>query len=109
MKYILTQQDLTILGPFSTAVEQTDGYLCDNSLYPTINYGVCTISEVTDDYETPNQIAAYNTQQSQLREANYKLTSDPINFQYQAGVKTKQEWLDARAAIQAEYPYKEQV
>jgi hypothetical protein len=107
MKYILTQQNSTILGPFSTAVEQTDGYLCDDSLYPISNYGVCTISEVADDYETPNEIAAYNVQQSQLREAAYKLTSDPIFFQYQRGDKTEQEWLDAVNAIKTQLPYKE--
>ncbi len=106
MKYILTQQDSTILGPFSTAVEQTDGYLCDNSLYPTINYGICTISEVTDNYETPNQIAAYNAQQSKLREATYNVQSDPIFFQWQRGTRTEQEWLDAVNAIKAEFPYK---
>jgi len=105
MKYILTQTDENILGPFTT-VEQTDqGYLCDNSLYPTSIYGQLTESEVPDDYMTPGQIITYNNQQSELREVQYKLKSDPINFQYQAGVKTKQEWLDARAAIQAEYPY----
>lgn len=108
MKYILTQIDGFILGPFTT-VEQTDqGYLCDNSLYPTSIYGEVTISEVADDYMTPDQIINYNNQQSQLREAAYKLESDPINFQYQAGVKTKQDWLDARTAIQERYPYKEQ-
>lgn len=109
MKYILTQQDSIILGPFNSAVEQADGYLCDDSVYPTVIYGVCTISEVADDYMSPSQIEEYNNVQSDLREAAYKLKSDPINFQYQAGVRTKQEWLDARAAIQAELPYKEQV
>ena len=106
MKYILTQQDSTILGLFSTAVEQTDGYLCDNSLYPTINYGVCTISEVTDGYETPTQIAAYNTQQSQLREKAYQVQSDPIFFQFQRGAKTEQEWLDAVNSVKTQLPYK---
>jgi hypothetical protein len=106
MKYILTQTNQTQLGPFTTVQETDVGYMCDDSLYPTSIYGQVTESEVPDDYMTPDQIINYNNQQSELREVQYKLKSDPINFQYQAGVKTKQEWLDARAAIQAEYPYK---
>ena len=109
MKYILTQQDNVILGPFTTVVEESDGYLCDNNLYRTDNFGVCTISEVPDDYMTPEQIVVYNENQSKLRAAAYPVDSDPIFFQYQRGVKTQQEWLDAVAAVQAKYPYKEQV
>ena len=61
MKYILTQTNQNILGPFTT-VESTDqGYLCDNSLYPTIIYGQVTLSEVPDNYMTPDQIITYNT------------------------------------------------
>jgi hypothetical protein len=109
MKYILIQTDKTELGTFNSATEQKDGYLCDNSLYPKINYGVCVISEVADDYETPTQIAGYNNQQSELRAKAYPIDSDPIFFQWQRGTKTEQEWLDAVAAVQAKYPYKEQV
>lgn len=106
MKYILTQQDLHQLGPFTTVVESSDGYICDGALCPTAIYGPVTVSEVPDDYMTPDQINDYNISISRAREEAYRVTSDPINFQYQAGVKTKQEWLDARAAIQAELPYK---
>jgi hypothetical protein len=109
MKYILTQTNQNQLGPFNSVTQNEEGWVADDAIYYTSVFGVMTSQEVADDYETPNQIAAYNAQQSQLREAAYKLTSDPINFQYQAGVKTEQEWLDARAAIQAQYPYKEQV
>ena len=109
MKYILVQQDLQQLGPFTTVVESADGYVCDGALCPTAVYGPVTVTEVADDYMTPEQIADYNISISMAREEAYKVTSDPINFQYQAGVKTKQDWLDARAAIQAELPYKEQV
>lgn len=109
MKYILTQTDGNILGPFS-AIESTDvGYMCDDSLYPTSIYGDVTVSDVADDYMSPNQILTYNSQQSDLRAAAYPVDSDPIFFQYQRGVKTQQEWLDAVAAVQAKYPYKEQV
>lgn len=106
MKYILTQTDGYILGPFNTVEETDQGYICDNSLNPTSVIGFVTVSEVPDDYMSPAQIEVFNSKQAELREIQYKLKSDPINFQYQAGVKTKQEWLDARAAIQAEYPYK---
>lgn len=106
MKYILTQTDGYILGPFNTVEETDQGYICDNSLNPTSVIGSVTVSEVPDDYMSPAQIEVFNSKQAELREIQYKLKSDPINFQYQAGVKTKQEWLDARAAIQAEFPYK---
>ena len=109
MKYILTQTDGNILGPFNSTVEQADGYLCDNSVYPTVIYGVCTISEVADDYMSPSQIEAYNNNQADLRAQAYPKDSDPLFFQYQRGIKTQQEWLDAVAAVQARYPYKETV
>ena len=106
MKYILTQADGNILGPFTTVSQNENGWIADDSIHYTSIFGVMTSQEVANDYETPNQIATYNLKQSKLREIEYKLKSDPINFQYQAGVKTKQEWLDARAVIQAQYPYK---
>jgi hypothetical protein len=109
MKYILIQTDNTQLGPFNSVTQNEEGWLGDDTIYYTSIFGVMTSSEVADDYETPTEIASYNQKQSELREEQYKLKSDPINFQYQAGVRTKQEWLDARAAIQAEYPYKETV
>jgi len=108
MKYILIQTDQNQLGPFTSISQNADGWVADDSIYYTSVFGDMTSSEVADDYETPTQITNYNNQQSQLREAAYKLESDPINFQYQAGVKTKQDWLDARTAIQERYPYKEQ-
>jgi hypothetical protein len=105
MKYILTQTNQNILGPFTT-VESTDqGYLCDNSLYPTIIYGQVTLSEVPDNYMTPDQIVTYNTNQSELRAKAYPVESDPIFFQWQRGLKTEQEWLDAVAKVHAQYPY----
>lgn len=106
MKYILTNDSGRQYGPFSTLEQIEEGYIGDNIIYYTVTTGPVTQSEVSDDYMTPDQIISYNNQQSELREIAYKLRSDPINFQYQAGVKTEQEWLDARAAIQAQYPYK---
>ena len=95
MKYILTQTDGNILGPFDTVQSTTEGYVCDNSLYPTIIYGICTISEVADDYMSPSQIEAYNNNQADLRAQAYPKDSDPIFFQWQRGSKTEQDWLDA--------------
>jgi hypothetical protein len=107
MKYILTQQDSTQLGAFTTVVESSDGYVCDGALCPTSIYGALTVSEVADDYMTPAQITAYNINISIAREQAYKSGSDPIFFQYQRGSKTEQEWLDAVNAIKAQLPYKE--
>jgi hypothetical protein len=105
MKYILTQTDENILGPFTT-VEETDvGYMCDDSLYPTSIYGDVTVSEVADDYMSPNQIFTYNSKQADLRAKAYPIDSDPIFFQWQRGSKTEQDWLDAVAAVKAQYPY----
>jgi hypothetical protein len=41
----------------------------------------------------------------QQRQNAYALTADPLFFKYQAGEATKQEWLDARAAVVEQYPY----
>jgi hypothetical protein len=112
MKKILTSQD-NIYGPFDSVQETETTYLCDNTLYQKDIIGPVVISEVPDDYQTPTQIAyetaIYNASQSDLRAVAYPVDSDPIFFQYQRGQKTQQDWLDAVAAVQAEYPYKEQV
>jgi len=39
------------------------------------------------------------------RMAAYRLTSDPIFFEYQRGDKTEQEWLDAVQAVKDAHPY----
>jgi len=113
MKYILTQTDSTILGPFTTVEQVSNGYMCDGDSYQTTATGPVTLSEVADDYVNPQvqalQNEAYNAKQSTLRAEAYPTESDPVFFQYQRGVKTQQEWLDAVAAVQAQYPYKQQV
>jgi hypothetical protein len=106
MKYILTQTDGNILGAFTTVSQNADSWVADDSIYYTSIFGVMTSSEVADDYESPNYIAAYNQKQSNLREEQYKLISDPIFFQYQRGAKTEKEWLDAVNAIKTQLPYK---
>ena len=85
MKYILTQTDGNVIGPFNQVTKTNDGYIADDVLYSTIMFGELTESEVSDTYENPNVIADFNNKQSQLREAAYKIQSDPINFQYQIG------------------------
>jgi hypothetical protein len=109
MKYILIQSDQNELGPFNSVTQNADGWIADDSIYYTSVFGIMTSSEVSDDYMTPSQILTYNDNQSQLRLEAYPVDSDPIFFQYQRGIKTQQEWLDAVAAVQAKYPYKEQV
>ncbi len=110
MKYILTQQETNgVIGPCNSIQQQEDGYECDGIFYSTAVTGPVVKSEVADDYVNPaitqQGIDVINAQQSKLREEQYKLRSDPINFQYQAGTKTKEDWLNERTAIQIEYPY----
>ena len=109
MKKILTTQD-NIYGPFDSVQETTTTYLCDNTIYQKDIIGSAVISEVPDDYQTPtqiaNEIAIYNSNQADLRAKAYPVDSDPIFFQYQRGVKTQQDWLDAVNAIKARYPDK---
>ena len=66
---------------------------------------VCVNPEAVSAWEA-QQIEQYNAQQSASRAAAYPTQSDPIYFQWQRGVKTEQEWLDAVAAIHTQYPYK---
>ena len=106
MKYILTQTDGYILGPFTTVEQESDGYLADGVLFSTNNYGTLTVSEVSDDYMSPSEIESYNQNQSNLRAAAYPKESDPIFFQWQRGKKTEQEWLHAVAQVHLQYPYK---
>lgn len=112
MKYILTQTDSTILGPFTTVEQVSNGYMCDGDSYQTTATGPVVLSEVSDDYVNPQvqslENAAYNANQSTLRAAAYPTESDPVFFQWQAGAKTKEDWLDARAKVQELFPYKEQ-
>lgn len=112
MKYILTSNtDGTIYGPYNSIVEQTDDYLAngDTILNKQIT-GPATISEVADDWVDPNYIiqqnAAFNREQSKKRQVEYTLYSDPINFLWQRGKATEQEWLDEIEAIKLRYPYK---
>jgi hypothetical protein len=54
MKYILTDAQGGILGPFITAEQIENGYLCDNELYPSTVTGSVVLSEVSDNYLHPN-------------------------------------------------------
>jgi len=106
MKYILTSDSGQVYGPFSTADQFDGGYTCDNAIYYTVTTGNVIKSEVSDDYETQSQKDIYNQSQSDKRSEAYKAESDPIFFQYQRGIKTQQDWLDAVTSIQNRYPYK---
>lgn len=56
--------------------------------------------------------AAYKKEQPAIEKARatearrdaYVRISDPIYMQWQRGLKTEQEWLDACAKVEAEYP-----
>lgn len=113
MKTIIINQYNDISGPFTSVIQEDYGYLADGAQFITANLGPLTTQEVPDDYVNPEveayEIEAYNIQQSELRAKAYPIDSDPIFFQWQRGTRTQQEWLDAVAAVQALYPYKEQV
>lgn len=40
----------------------------------------------------------------EARRQAYVRISDPVNMQWQRGLKTKQDWLDAVAQVEAEFP-----
>ena len=107
MKYVLVNTDLQEFGAFNSVQEVEGGYDCDGAFWSTNVTGVVsTVKEVADDYMTPDQIESYNTKQSASRAAAYPTQSDPIFFQWQRGQKTQQDWDNAVAAVQAQYPYK---
>ncbi len=106
MKYILTQTNGTILGPFTKIIQTIDSHICDETTYFNVTTGDVVQSEVPDDYVNPIVIEDYNTQQSQLRAKAYPVESDPIFFEWQRGTKTQQEWLDAVDQVKLQYPYK---
>ena len=68
------------------------------------NAWVCIDQAAVNAYNA-DQIAAFNTEQSNKRHATYVLESDPIFFKSQRGEATHQEWLDKIAEIDARYPY----
>ena len=70
------------------------------------NAWVC-IDQPTVDAWIQGEKDTFNAAQKQKREAAYKTESDPINFMYQRGEATQQEWLDKVAEIKARFPYQE--
>lgn len=106
MKKILINEDGYEYGPFNIVTQNDVGYVCDNVVYQTNITGTVSVSEVADDYETPNQIAVYNEEQRAKRAEAYKEQTDAMYFQAQRGDITEQDWLDAVDAIKAKYPYK---
>lgn len=111
MKYILTDSNNNIYGPYDTLVEETKYYLGNGTteLRKEIT-GVSTISEVSDDWVNPElinlEITKYNNEQKSKREGAYQYESDPVFMLWQRNQATEQEWLDAVAAVKAKFPYK---
>ena len=110
---IFTLPDNSIVGPFVTLEATQGGYLADDAFLAENLVTGGVISTVPDDYVTPEQQAAltaqFNAQQKKNRFAAYTVESDPIFFKSQRDEATKQEWLDAVAAVNAKFPYKEVV
>jgi hypothetical protein len=62
-----------------------------------------------DDYGIPQLITEITTEEinagtERIRQFYYTSTTDPLFFKAQRGEATVQEWLDAVAAVKAEYP-----
>jgi hypothetical protein len=108
---IFTLPDNSIVGPFVTLEVTEGGYLADGAFLAEDLVTGGVISTVPDDYVTPEQQAAltaqFNAQQKKNRFATYTIESDPIFFKSQRGEATNQEWLDAVAAVDAQFPYKQ--
>lgn len=49
----------------------------------------------------------FNNSQKMSRELAYKKEADPLNFMYQRGEATQQQWLDKVEEIKLRYPYQE--
>ena len=49
--------------------------------------------------------AVLTEHQRQRRQAAYQLEADPLFFQWQAGERSKEDWLQQREAIRMRFPY----
>ena len=107
---IFTLPDDSIVGAFTTLEKVDGGYLADDAFLAEEMVAGGIISDVPDDYITPEQQAflnqQYNAEQKKNRYNAYTLESDPIFFKSQRGLATEQEWLDKISEIDARYPYK---
>ena len=61
MKYILTDENGGILGPYSNVEQVENGYLCDNISLQTVVTGPVVKSEVADDYVHPDTLIVTET------------------------------------------------
>jgi hypothetical protein len=84
----------------SPALFIIDVYSYANSTWTIVN------QEVYDAVVEGNKIQ-FNAAQKKKREDAYKAESDQINFMYQRGEATQQEWLNKIAEIKTRYPYQE--
>jgi hypothetical protein len=107
MKIILTRENNEIYGPFSTIRETTDSYICDDTIYYKNVFGICTQSEVEDDYLSPQQKTTYNENMKKFRAEHYKLYTDVISFKVIRGEETLETLNAAINNIKNQFPYKE--
>jgi adenylate kinase family enzyme len=110
MKYILQTSDYAC-GPFKSIQQVADGYLCDGAMISNSIIGSASIVEVSDDYVNPKIVEQnriqFNKEQTERRAKAYTKESDPINFMYQRGEATQEEWLAKIAEIKNRFAYKE--
>ena len=84
MKKILTNTDAKEFGPFNSVEANDTGYLCDGVSYQASVTGTVTVSEVADDYETPDQIARYNAEQRENRAKAYPEVGEQLDMLWHA-------------------------
>jgi len=109
---IFTLPDNSVIGPFDSIEALSDGnFMAGGGIIPADQVAGASITTVANDYLNPEQqsaaIITFNIQQKKNRFAAYTVESDPIFFKSQRGQATNQQWLDAVAAVDAKFPYKE--
>lgn len=110
MKYII-QAEGYVCGPYISAQQTDDGFLCDNTFISNSVIGSASIVEVADDYVNPKIVEQnriqFNKEQTERRAKAYVKESDPLFFMAQRGEATQEEWLAKIAEIKNRFAYKE--
>ena len=92
----------------NTTVIETDNIPPNpiNFAYKWENDAWTVVDQEAIDCYIASMTAAFNAQQKKNRLAAYTVKSDPIFFKSQRGEATNQQWLNAIAAVDSEFPYK---
>jgi hypothetical protein len=91
-----------------TALGFTSGYAIGGEPPKIILWENDLPEPTVDQILSASQIGSYQREYDSVtaaRQADYARLSDPIFMQYQRGEATKQEWVDAVAAVKDANPY----